>query len=220
MKHYLYISDEKVDMVLAQAKKLLSTTRSFELKLDLKLFSATYQQEIGSLDNRIQKLHRAEKYIRKHCEVGNLDNPKDFVADTMEMTWGIDKDDLPLMYICGYKSITVPPISICLGGSRGHIIGSHFAKDEEAISNHPSLIPIILKKSWDMIADDHSMSTEWLKYIDFEIRQNFLFGDRIKQRMEFLVKSLLPPPYTLPVLDGNLELARLYIGTPLYVALV
>jgi len=220
MKYYLYISDAKVNMLWEQIRNVSPSKKSIEIKLDVKLFSSSFQEEFIPINGRIQKLQEVEKYIRKHSSVGTLDNPDDFIADTMDMQWNIDTQDLPLVYMWGYRSLSLPPLGVCLGGSAKHLISSN--NDDEnntgTISNHPSLIPNLLRNFGRALQESNRLSNGWTEKMENEVRRNFLLNDVPKRRMEFLVKSLLPAPYTISVMHGDFEAVRLYIGTPLYVA--
>jgi hypothetical protein len=140
VKYYLYISDAKVDMLISQipheAKKKIAT----EWKVDLKLLSASRKAESEPDDTRIARLEAVVSFIREYGDVGSVDAPGEYVADTLDMNWvqlrdstgrarrsGIpgltargDSPDGPIVYFGARTERTY----ICLGGSRKYSLGN------------------------------------------------------------------------------------------------
>src|SRR5687768_4399156 len=88
MKYYVYISDAKVDMLLAQiphdAKQRLAT----EFRFDLKLLSAARKTETESEDNRFTRLDAVVTFIREFGNLGTVDAPDEYFEGSLEMRWG------------------------------------------------------------------------------------------------------------------------------------
>lgn len=62
MKHYIYISDTKVDMIFAQIPKAMLEGLAGELKINLGVLSASFKQE-ASQETRFSKLEVLEKAV-------------------------------------------------------------------------------------------------------------------------------------------------------------
>ena len=124
MKYYVYISDTKVDMLLAQIPHDTKKKIASEYKVDLKLISTTRKSEIEAEDNRYMRLNTVCNSIRDYGNVGTVNEPSEYFVDTLNMRWGPfgDKDPTkaPLVYFGGGRGGTV----IGLGGSIKHLIGS------------------------------------------------------------------------------------------------
>lgn len=124
MKYYIYISDAKVNMLLAQIPHNIKKKVATEFKIDLKILSASHQSETEVEDSRYFKLATVCNFITDYGNVGTVAEPSDYIADTIDMRWGPfgDKEPVkaPLVYFGGVAGDTV----IGLGGSMNHVIGA------------------------------------------------------------------------------------------------
>ena len=69
MRHYLYISDVKLDMYYKQIPPPLRDKIAVDLKIDLKIFSATIKEQPLE-ESRYQKLRLVEQYLRNNGKGG------------------------------------------------------------------------------------------------------------------------------------------------------
>lgn len=219
MKYYVYISDTKVDMLLAQIPHDTKKKIASEYKVDLKIISANRKSEVESEDNRYIRLNTVCEFIRDYGNVGTVNEPSEYIADTLNMRWGPfgDKDPTkaPLVYFGGGRSGAV----IGLGGSIKHVIG---APGQSEPTSHPirgSVGPVLvhyLKREFGL--DTRDSLTDWEKEEE-RLWPLFVFHTTLQmrgpiQRLEFMAKRLLeePLPYD--------KQWYVLLGTPLYVAMI
>jgi uncharacterized protein DUF7019 len=72
MKHYLYVSDSKVDMFYSQIPERQGRSISAALKIDLKLFAIDLTAK-PSEETRYSKLKVPDEYVRSHEDGGAVD---------------------------------------------------------------------------------------------------------------------------------------------------
>ncbi|HEX8147774.1 MAG TPA: SAVMC3_10250 family protein [Pyrinomonadaceae bacterium] len=120
MKYYYYISDTKLDMLSQQIRRGMSKKTS-EVKFDAKIISATRKNE--SEHDRYERLEHLCEYIHRFGDVGSVDDPGDYVFDTLDMQWGpygrTENVNNPLIFFSGLTDHTV----VGLGGSAKHLLG-------------------------------------------------------------------------------------------------
>jgi uncharacterized protein DUF7019 len=95
LKHYIYISDTKVDMLYAQIEKRLLNRFSVELSIDLKPLGAGVGATIkptSAEETRISKLRLVAKYLEEQQHVGWIDAPGTYFKGSLPMDWGVAVD--------------------------------------------------------------------------------------------------------------------------------
>jgi hypothetical protein len=130
MKHYLYISDTKVDMLYAQIDKSLLKSFSVDLSIDLKPLEAGVGATIKPPpveETRISKLRLVVKYLEEHQHVGWIDAPGNYFKGSLPMAWGlavgrkVARSEPPsAAYFIGKTGRT----AVGLIGSARHMIGN------------------------------------------------------------------------------------------------
>src|SRR5260370_39193076 len=85
MKYYTYISDAKVDMLFPQVPHDIKKKVATEFGIDLKFLSAKRKAEAEPEENRITRLEVVAEFIRKSGNVGTVDEPKEYVSDTLQL---------------------------------------------------------------------------------------------------------------------------------------
>jgi hypothetical protein len=118
LKYYVYISDAKVDMLFAQIPVKLRNRIAADLTIDLKILSASISSKTSE-ETRYSRTALVEEFLRKHNELGTVDDPKAYFAGTMFMRWGPLYEGR-IVYFGGMTDHTV----IGLAGSRKHILTS------------------------------------------------------------------------------------------------
>ena len=91
MKFYVYVSDTKVDMLYAQISPRARNSIATQLKIDLKLLSATFSEEPREA-TRFSKLQLVTEFIDKHEKVGTVDEPDHYFKGIMYLRWGPSED--------------------------------------------------------------------------------------------------------------------------------
>jgi hypothetical protein len=120
MKFYLYVSDAKLDMLYAQIPPTLRSRFAKELKIDLKVVSASFT-EATKEDGRYGKVEVVRRYLDDHLPIGTVSNPQAYFAGTIPMRWGAVTGAAPgEMVIFGGEWAD---ITVGLAGSRHHIVG-------------------------------------------------------------------------------------------------
>ncbi|MET7336043.1 SAVMC3_10250 family protein [Nonomuraea sp. NPDC005650] len=143
LRYYVYVSDNKLDMLYEQIDPALRKRISAEVKVDLKVASVTLQQAEQATAARMTKLRMVERYIDTHCKVGGVSAPgREFFRGRMEMRWGwLERDAAtdrpsPVVLFCGLTDDDF----VVLGGSRGHVLGQHPEDSSVALLGY-SLFP-------------------------------------------------------------------------------
>lgn len=84
MKYYHYVSETKLQMLLQQIEDSGKVTT--ELKADLKLLASTRKTERNQ--NRYAALEKVCDFIFRFGNVGTVDEPAEYVFDTLDLKWG------------------------------------------------------------------------------------------------------------------------------------
>jgi len=87
MKYFLYMSTLKVNMLFEQIPLSIKKRVAAELKIDLKVFSATFK-EASTSETTISRLQLVIKSLESADEIGDLWNPKEYFAGELNMGWG------------------------------------------------------------------------------------------------------------------------------------
>jgi hypothetical protein len=223
VKYYLYISDAKVDMLIAQIPRNVKKKIATEFGFDLKVISAKRKNETEIEDNRVTRLEAVTSFIREFGNLGSVDESDEFFEGALPMrsgpmTMGTNLTPSSVIYFGGRTRKTV----VGLGGSPRHIIGS--------IGSSP-VFPI------------GSLSLAILDYISGHVDRNAaempvwsrdarpLLGEIVlmtrqlrgpQQNLEFMAKRLVSgalPDY-VQMLDKTTKGAtQVLLGTPLYLAM-
>jgi len=146
MKYYIYISDAKVDMLFPQVPHDIKKKVATEWKMDLKVLSASRKTETETDDNRIARLETVVDFIRQYGNVGSVDEPDQYIEDTLTMRWGpYGSSQNPPVFFSGQTEGTL----FGLGGSMQHLIGSGNQGTPLLItqSSLPILITLLNKES-------------------------------------------------------------------------
>ena len=85
MKYYLYVSDAKVDMLIAQIPHDTRQRIANEFKIDLKIVSASRKTDRTAGDNRFARLETVVGYIREYGNVGSVDEPDEYIEGSLRM---------------------------------------------------------------------------------------------------------------------------------------
>jgi hypothetical protein len=210
VRFYLYVSESKVDMLFAQIPQKIQDRIATELKIDLKVVSATFREK-----ERASSLYaRCEivvNYLEDNEIIGSVDEPAAYFGGSLPVRWAIFRDERtdPVVYFGGETAYTV-----CgLGGSARHIVGAIpsgvSTQNMFAISGSslPGLLPLIYS------AENQITSIPAVNEPEGE-DEILAFTKALTgplQRINFLARRLL----YVRARDGKNAL----LGTPIYVAL-
>ncbi|WP_410633186.1 DUF7019 family protein [Amycolatopsis sp. cmx-4-83] len=212
-QYYLYVSDSKVDMLLAQMAPGFAQKRTTEVSVNLKLFGGKQAREAPAGGERTAKLQRVVRYLEEHGDLGTVEEPGQFFWGLLPMNWGPFPAEPTLAYFGGTTGRTV----VGLGGSGHHILGG----GAPAASGVPrSVMPSLLAG----LRSDPGIGalTEAIKHEDDGAHKGALAAVQRAneampgpdQNLEFVAKRLLHGPSPT---GGGVDVL---LGTPLYVAQV
>ncbi|HJP92113.1 MAG TPA: SAVMC3_10250 family protein [Pyrinomonadaceae bacterium] len=216
MKYYVYISDSKVDMLLAQIPHEFKR----KVALQFKVIAASRTVETENEENRVTRLETVCEFIREYGRLGTADEPDEFFADELKMRWGPFGEDqfknAPLVYFGGLTQKTV----IGLGGSIHHVIGQTGGSSAPA---RPRGIPgSIGDVLLHYLTKELGLTSK--KYVDeWQLRDEEMFRPPFVemttlqmrgplQKLEFMAKRLLD-------VAAHENRKHILLGTPLYVAM-
>ena len=87
MKYYVYISDDKVDMLYSQIPKKMLDKIAVELGINLGIFSLTAKGKGNQEETCYEKLMVVVNYIENNMDVGTIDQPKTYFKGSLPMRW-------------------------------------------------------------------------------------------------------------------------------------
>ncbi|MCC8340592.1 hypothetical protein LMJ38_32330 [Streptomyces sp. R1] len=217
-RFYLYISEVKVDMLLAQLGRSSAGTRTTEVGVDLKVVSGKRTVERTAEADAVSRLEKVLRRLEKDDAIGTVTEPGPFFRGRLPMRWGAPThgDDSSLVFFGGRTGDTV----VSLGGSTRHVVGS----SDDAASGPPlarSLLPSLLdglrldpRIAALFSAADPSppVDPDGLALRAVREATDGLRGPA--QTLDFVARRLLHGPDP----DGR-DGATVVLGTPLYVAL-
>ncbi|MFY1689468.1 DUF7019 family protein [Plantactinospora sp. WMMB782] len=212
-RYYLYVSDSKVDMLLAQMDPAFTRKHTTELSLNLTVLSGKRASEAPVGGERTAQLDRVVRYLEDHGDLGTVDEPGQFFWGLLPLRWGPFPTEPTLVYFGGTTERTV----VGLGGSSSHVLGAAAAAEPTIPrSLTPSLLaglrtdPQVGVLAEAIRQEDDARERDALAAVH---RANEVMPGP-QQNLEFVAKRLLHGPS--PTTDGRYVL----LGTPLYVALV
>jgi hypothetical protein len=218
MKFYVYISDSKVDMLLSQISPGAKRTIATELKMDLKLLSASRKSEVETQADRLTRLDAVVVFIREFGNLGTIDEPDEYIEDRLAMRWGPYgmapyKEELsPLVYFGGATGNTI----VGLGGSAKHVLGNTGPSAAFSASATPYLLTYLEQHlDTNEILGSEASQSEDMSLSAVHLATMGMKGPR--QNLEFMAKRLLHGPSPYPERDGKPNMSVL-LATPLYVA--
>jgi hypothetical protein len=223
LKHYVYVSDTKVDMYYAQIPQPLLAGIAAELTLDLKLLgsgvSTTLKKE-QTQETHYSKLQVVVKYLEEHMssDIGSIDAPQAYFKGTLPMFWGKlpTRDNTKMVFFAAATERTL----LALGGSAYHVtrpIGD--ATIGEPSSDLPSLVALLTE---ELQLQPHSPDKEDFYDEDAALNAIEVMTRQMKgtaQRLEFLAKRLVYDPSSLTHGRIRTRAKHVLFGTPIYVAL-
>ena len=214
MKFYIYVSDSKVDMLLAQIPHEAQQTLATEFKVDLKIFSAIRKSQEEVEENRFTRLEVVTTFIREFGNIGTIDEPNDFIEGNLEMQWGpytSSNDNNPPVYF----GCTTEQTIFGMGGSMKHLIGS----GGESRPHSHSITPVLVKyleqelHGANLEAENDQQRRNGIDWslCAVELATTQMKGP--KQPLEFMAKRLLYG-------NGYSKKKKVLLASPIYVAML
>lgn len=212
MKHYIYISDTKVDMLYSQIDKGLLKKIAVELSIDLKPLGTGLGAMIKPNqpeETLYSKLRLVVEYVEKHLNVGWIDAPETYFKGSLPMGWGL------LRSVARHNEQQQPPYAVYFGGftertifgmvgSAHHMIGprNDAPKSDILLYYTPNeMLKAIVMESEPPPSD----STRMISYANRGVMDQLM---RPSEPLEFLAKTYVYEKGSRSIL----------LGSPIYVA--
>ncbi|MYS19241.1 MULTISPECIES: DUF7019 family protein [unclassified Streptomyces] len=206
LRYYLYVSDAKVDMMLAQIDPKWERKRVTEFSFGLKMLGARHSVESAGTE-RIARLERVVRHLEDHGDLGGVDEPGQYVRGVLPMQWG-PVGDSGIVYFGGRSDRTI----VGLGGSAGHVLGAQQAGSPAQHRMSGSVTPTMLVHLAALL--EEPVVPDALATV---VKANAVLRGPA-QSIEFVARRLLYGPCPYPELYPVGDMAVL-LGSPLYVAL-
>ncbi|WP_458720411.1 DUF7019 family protein [Candidatus Nitrosocosmicus sp. R] len=216
MKHYLYVSKTKIDMLYPQILKTILENIDDESNINAG-FSNTLTANPDSGKTLYDKLDLISSFLEKEGSIGTVDSPKQYFKGILPMRWGSYGWDekSQLVYFGGF---TDAGTVLGLGGSMDHVLekeklSSHANPNSLpfAIANKLSVelnIPLIPGDKYEIEGQRRAFALNDESYLEAAL----LATDQMEgplQNLEFLAEKLIA---------GGGDDRRVVLGTPIYVA--
>lgn len=213
MRFYIYVSDSKVDMLLAQIPHDAQQTLATEFKVDLRIFSATRRSQEEVESNRFTRLEVVTTFIREFGNIGTIDEPDDFIEGSQEMQWGpysFEHDNPPVYFGC-----TTEQTIFGMGGSMKHLIGGGGDSRPHSHSITPVLVRYLEQElqGANLEAENEQQRRSGIDWglCAVELATTQMKGP--KQPLEFMAKRLLHG-------KGYSKKKKVLLASPIYVAML
>jgi hypothetical protein len=206
MKHYIYRSQAKIDLLWEQLASKKKEKYAGELKFNLGIISGGIKSH--SLDENLHaRLEIVLQHLRHENQIGGLDKPAAFVEGVLPMKWqeadfGREQSDPRMVLFHGWYDH--PEKLLALIGSASHVVG--MSKLE------PATLHYLQPSFWNEVVETFTPPDEGrMEYqahnLSHEIRwrEEHTFKQAPTQRLEFVAKTL-----------SNRD--RFLVASPLYVA--
>jgi hypothetical protein len=150
LRFYIYVSDAKVDMLLAQIPPHLLKRLAAEVTVNLKLLSVKLSTR--DVESRYSRANVVTRYLEQQQLIGAANNSKQyFMVHGALMRWGVvgrnsARDSPGIVFFAG----EVDEIFVYLTGSPHHVIG---AAQTALVSGHPGSYRPPMDLWWDVFRD-------------------------------------------------------------------
>jgi len=234
-KYFIYVSDQKVDMLYAQISN--TARRTLQAEFDQ---SSRSSESSGQEADRYSKLRVVAGYIDRTFDVGTVDDPRSYFRGVHDMRWGpyghsegafMNKYELDAKIV--YFGGSTEQTHFGLGGGLHHVIGNERGNTEVRFhSSTPYLVSVLVDElrmsganderwwhvhKWMTRIEHRSADEDEVKALIAVMNANSTRGPR--QRLEFLAKTLLHRSIRTPIGDPNATEQLVLLGSPIYVAL-
>jgi hypothetical protein len=122
LRFYVYVSDAKVDMLIAQMPQRLIKRIAAELTIDLKLLRLTLKT-VEAPETRFNRVAIVSAYLARRGHVGPVESRKRYLeAEAVPMRWGLvgRNEEESIAFFAGEQADS----RIFLTGSPHHVVGA------------------------------------------------------------------------------------------------
>ena len=215
MKHYLYVSKTKIDMLYPEILKTILENIDDESNINAG-FSSTLTANPDSGKTLYDKLDLISSYLEMEGSIGTVDSPCQYFKGILPMRWGsYGRDEKSqLIYFGG---ITDAGTVLGLGGSMDHVL------EKEKLSSHanPNSLPFAIANK--LSTELNIPLTPGDKYeIEGQSRAFALNDESYLEAVSLATHQMEGPLQNLEFLAQRLvaggEDRKVVLGTPIYVA--
>lgn len=118
MKNYLYISREKIDMLLPQVPMEIKKKVSSRIGFNLGILTGEIAEERRSLDHLVNQSETISDYIINNADVGSIDSGSAWVKDELYAYLGHFPEAEKAVFFIGSSQRT----NVVLGGSTANLL--------------------------------------------------------------------------------------------------
>lgn len=139
-KHFLYISQEKVDALYAQLTMRERRKIAQQFEVDLKFVKGRVSVE-RMPESIYLKLRVVVEHLYRENSIGSIDGPAQYLAGSFPMSWGVlsgASDDLSANVV--FFGTRLATCSFGLGGSASNVFGEVPGGPRRSGSNAPALL--------------------------------------------------------------------------------
>ena len=215
MKHYLYVSETKIDTLYPQILKTILDNIDNESNINAG-FSSTLTANPDSGKTIYDKLDLVSSYLEKEGAVGTVDSPKQYFKGMLPMRWGSYGRDETSQFVY-FGGITDAGTVLGLGGSIHHVV------DREGESSHAhshSLSVAIANKLSEEL--DIPLTTRDKYEIEGVSRTFALNDESYLESVRLATDQMEGPLQNLEILAQKLvaggDNRKVVLGTPIYIA--
>jgi hypothetical protein len=216
LKSFIYLSRLKVDMLFDQLPEARLSRLATEFKGDLKVVGMSQTQE-KTFESRAARLELVLSALDEDGEIGNLDNPLNYVTGELAMAWGLvepgERNKRPEGTAASREFVMFAGTPdgrrvIGLIGSRAHLMGQE-GESVYAAYTSPSTLRRIAEgmRGDEAVPTDNAGEHEVFAAAGTAHQMALEYPAADKQRVEFVARTY------------RLDDRGVLLGSPLYVAL-
>ncbi len=240
MKYYVYLSDNKIDMLYSQIKDS-DTQRETKIGADLKLIKGEYTKRKTQDTNKYKKAEEIVKALEKQRLIGSIEEPIEYVKAELQMGWQINiKENFTYWSALEKEGETLYIIGLV--GSCHNIVGNEPSDKLVSASNTFTFMEICkntdmdeyAEKEFFFMGEGRRVEPFFHQETDMELYEHMNYINKRykgeKANYEFIAKVLYNKTYSVneikesafKYIDFDIEGIKKYVyllATPLYVSL-
>ena len=218
MHFYLYISKEKVDMLMPQIPMKVKKKVSAKIGFNLGVLTGEIAEERYSLDDKVNRAKTVSDYIINSGNAGEIGSNKPWIKGRMEAYIGHFSNAKSAVFFIGSAN----GVNLVLGGSTGNLISQ---QNSSSVGFGQSYLPHLIDMMHSCVEsgrflEDVEHTTEYLSTGVGYPGQRSPWYMLVDQMQEFKKEPLIQIDFLAKTLVYNEDGSRISIlASPVYVAL-
>jgi hypothetical protein len=216
LRHFIYVSDDKVDMYFDQLRKRARDNWIHELKLNYKLASYSIKRSPNPIVTRTARLKAVLNELKAQELIGGVGSDKPYMAGIMHMKQGTySTTDDSNFDVALFTGETDDGLTIALGGSARHLL-ENVSEERRSNSGLRGVLKGLEKASViEQGLLERDEVAQWMQAGAWgsEVKEVWERTDGPLQKLEFVAVRLA---------DGrgdSKQTSLAILGSPIYVAL-